>query len=371
MRGSSGLLVVSWGVRDAARQSVVRMAPTDLEVAAAEEWLGGVRGGRSLMPLIKEALLHAFEEELWTMDDTSSPEDVSVEVLAVWETIFEAMATWEGEGEGEDAAVMADLRGTNAARFKLWIKSRDVMDDPPSKEEARKRSRALSEQCIKDMLDQGAHGNFEHFAWGCTSFFLGRPAGETETADFEHGQPVGAMKVGLHAAKYKRPTWNTEVEKAVNEHSLARLESFFSVWAVKMNQSRHPYGAVFTGVALQWWNQTKRAHGSNVRALLAYVQEYMRMYEGRGFPLEFDMLLMQVAAAEDIRKQTPGAGGASGGGGGSEAVAVKEQVSEMVKLCQSLKDTVGSLKESVNSMKSSQERLGSRLRSLVSTPSAP
>ena len=70
-------------------------------VAAAEEWLGGVRGGRSLTPLIKESLLHAFEEELWTMDDTSSPEDVSVEVLAVWETIFEAMATWEGEGEGE------------------------------------------------------------------------------------------------------------------------------------------------------------------------------------------------------------------------------------------------------------------------------
>ena len=50
------------------------------------------------------------------------------------------------------------------------------------------------------------------------------------------------MKVGLHAAKYKRPTWNSEVEKAVNENSLARLESFFSVWAVKMNQSKHPYG---------------------------------------------------------------------------------------------------------------------------------
>ena len=68
------------------------MAPTDQEVAAAEEWLGGVRGGRSLTPLIKEALLHAFEEELWTMDDTSNAEDVSVEVLAVWDMVFESMA---------------------------------------------------------------------------------------------------------------------------------------------------------------------------------------------------------------------------------------------------------------------------------------
>ena len=318
-----------------------------------EEWLLGEKkaGSRTIVcPAdVKDILLDGFKDDVWDEGDVpseSSPLTARDEKVML--EILDACAEKLTKAVGKP----------DRMRFVRWLAAREDEDVDDGAVQKYKPSA----ECKADMEKQGAR-SYGDLLFLDQSLYLGRPAGKGDLVDAEYGSPPSKSKGGKDAVKYKAETFATELAAAKKQNSTHQFQAFVMATSTSLSASDHPFASVASTRIMQWFMKGKRAMQAwGPLAELAYFEEYVRTWRGRGIPLLYD---------SEIASHAQGVGAAGGEGpsvdrregpkqkgrqqsedASSDFAAMASQMSELVKAQAAMSQSVGTLGGQVSNLMS-------------------
>ena len=305
----------------------------------AAEWLGEKHGGKVLLLGMQEALVKAYMQELWGEQDLPSKKDVMSDA---------DVQTWiELMDDGRKLLGLPPSLGSEYKRLIAWLKAQgkepvDVVDvttsslptsPPPEAETDAKESDKKSQpksQVAKIFKQWDADAGFEGMSAEEAAFVIGDAmAKEMDTQGATRPLDLAFLEYALRTGRLPTATemkgysyggsafsmvgfakltklasggmLSKKMEAARAGDSLAVLDTYFSQLAQIMSGSKaRPFAQTAASRIIHMWIEVKRTL-PDPQAVLAYLQEMLDLYEGRGMPLVIDSVVAMRITNEYAR----------------------------------------------------------------------
>jgi hypothetical protein len=299
------------------------------ETAEARDWLGGEVGEppKGLTDKLRKILLRGFQEGKWTLDEVPGEDEVDTKDLEeLWKAILVDSAALDGS---------VKLGAADEVRFRQWL--RGHLDLKDGSEDGGASNVAVSEKERQDLDAQGMSDPriMRHVDLG---MLLGRVGSKEGIRNGRYRGIPNQMDDAKLAFKQRHSTIRDVLAECKRTKSTARMERFITTLAADMVESGDPEIEKQAARVLQWWQAICRNLMGRWQAILAYIEEYLDFYRGRGLPVIYDAVIGQRAMfSEELEPQalstlgmkTGGSSTASGSSSGQSSIAPSDSVSQL------------------------------------------